>query len=148
MNNRIIILTTIGLGVALCGCATSRGNLTNSADRLERNADLLSDHVRDEPVAADYAPAGYTRDARALAEQAHEFRRVVQDGRADDRDVKVSFEQLSRRYHDLRDDVDRSDSHRAQADLRPVTDAYLDVEREMGGYPGHRYAEGDVPPRD
>jgi len=148
MNNRIIILTTIGLGVALCGCATPRSGLTSSADRLERNADLLADHVRDEPVAADYAPAGYAHDARALAEQAHEFRRVAQDSRADDRDVKISFEQLSRRYHDLRDDVDRSESHQAQADLRPVTNAYLDVEREMGGYPGHRYAERDVPPRD
>jgi hypothetical protein len=34
--------------------------------------------------------------------------------------------------------VDRSDSREAQLDLKPVTEAYLDVEREMGGYRGDR----------
>jgi hypothetical protein len=63
------------------------------------------------------------------------------DSRADRRDLDVAFESLSRSYHDLRDDVDRSDSREAQLDLKPVTEAYLDVEREMGGYrASDRYA--------
>ncbi len=124
--------------VALGACATTQGNLTSSADRLEHNATALA---RDERGADYPANSNYSRDARELADQAHDFRRLVEDRRADDRDVKASFESLSRSYHTLRDDADRAESRTAQADLKPVTDAYLDVEREMGGYPdSHRYA--------
>jgi hypothetical protein len=124
----------------IAGCATTHGNLTSSADRLEHNADALARNARDGSIGS------YSRDARELAGQAHTFRRTVQDRRADDPDVKSAFEELSRDYHNLRDGVDRSDSREAQVDLRPVTEAYLDVEREMGGYPdSHRYArDGDT----
>jgi chromosome segregation ATPase len=138
---RNIAFTTVGLVlVALTGCATTHGNLTSSADRLERNTQALSQDAR-EGRAADHSTTAYSRDARELADQAHDFRRTVADRRADDRDVKAAFEQLSRSYHALRDEVDRSDAREAQVDLKPVTEAYLDVEREMGGYPdSHRYA--------
>ncbi len=127
--------------VALAGCATTQGNLTSSADRLEHNADALAREEPRDTRAADYPTTGYSRDARELADQAHDFRRTVMDRRADDREVKAAFEHVSRSYHTLRDDVDRSDSRDAQADLKPVTDAYLDVERAMGGYPdADRYA--------
>jgi hypothetical protein len=117
---------------ALAGCATTHGNLTSSADRLERNSSEFARDARDESQA---------RDARDLADQTHDFRRTVEDNRADKRDVDAAFEHLSRTYHGLRDEVERSDSSVARDDLKPVTDAYLDVEREMGGYPdGHRYA--------
>jgi hypothetical protein len=46
--------------------------------------------------------------------------------------VKESFGRLSRSYHALRDEVERSDSREARIDLKPVTESYLDVEREMG----------------
>jgi hypothetical protein len=46
--------------------------------------------------------------------------------------VKESFERLSRSYHALCDEVERSDSREARIDLKPVTKSYLDVEREMG----------------
>jgi hypothetical protein len=81
-----------------------------------------------------------------LAEETRDFRETLADRNSDDRDVKAAFERVSHTYHRLRDDVDRSDSHQAQVDLRPITEAYLDVEREMGGYDRRRYArEGDVP---
>jgi hypothetical protein len=129
-----ITLILAGLAVAFGGCMTTHGNLTGSADRLERNAETLAESAREEPPAADRTDAGYpySREARALAEQARDFRSTVEDGRTDDRHVRASFERLSRRYHDLRDDVDRSESRRIQEDLKPVTEAYLDVEREMG----------------
>jgi hypothetical protein len=116
--------------LGLVGCVSTRSNLTSSAERLEHNANALARDARD----ADY-PAGYVHDAHELADEAREFRHTAEDRSASDTDVKVAFERVSRRYHALRDDVDRSDSRTAQADLKPVTDSYLDVEREMGGYP-------------
>jgi hypothetical protein len=124
------------------GCATTHGNLASSADRLERNSDALA---RD----ADFGSSGYESDARRLAEETHDFRRTLADRRAGDRDVQAAFEDVSRSYHALRDEVDRSDSTRARADLKPVTEAYLDVEREMGGYKdGHRRYARDGYERD
>ena len=61
-----------------------------------------------------------TNQARKLADDTHEFREILSDRRADDRDVRAAFAQVSQSYHALRDDVDRSDSHEARVDLRPV----------------------------
>lgn len=117
--------------VGLSGCATTtRSNMSTSADRLEHNANLLADDVR----SADY-PSGYVRDVHMLADDARDFRRTVEDRASSDGDVKVAFERLSRSYHAVRDEVDHSDSRTARGDLQPVTDSYLDIEREMGGYP-------------
>jgi hypothetical protein len=125
--------------VALGGCATtSHGNLVRSTDRLERSADALA---RDDRGGRDFSGTSYSREADELANEAHDFRRAVEDRQGDRRDLDSAFESLSRAYHALRDDVDRSQSRDAQLDLKPVTEAYLDVEREMGGYPAHdRYA--------
>jgi hypothetical protein len=122
---------------ALTGCATtSHGNLVRSADRLEHSADTLARNDRTTHYGESYA-----REARALADEAHDFRRTIQDDRGDRRDVDAAFADVSRTYHALRDDVDHSSDRDAQLDLRPVTDAYLDMEREMGGYHGgDRYA--------
>jgi hypothetical protein len=134
----VIVLT------ALAGCVTTHGNLASSADRLERDADALTRDSRD---TRDYGvTSSYSHDARELAEQTHDFRETLADRNADDRDVRAAFQRVSETYHRLRDAVDRADGHQAQIDLRPVTEAYLDVEREIGGYDRHRYArEGDVP---
>src|SRR5579863_10255706 len=117
--------------IGLSGCATTaRSNMSTSADRLEHNASLLADDVR----SADY-PSGYVRDVHMLADDARDFRRTVEDRASSDGDVKAAFERLSRSYHAVRDEVDHSDSRTARGDLQPVTDSYLDIEREMGGYP-------------
>lgn len=140
---RSISLTLIGVMLAaLAGCATTHGRLTRSADRLERNASAFASDAR---YASDTVAANseVSRDARDLADQADEFRHTVNDSRADDRDVQNAFDRLSRSYHTLRDDVDHSGSPQAMADMRPVTQAYLDVEGDMGGYPSHRYAEDE-----
>ena len=122
------VAAAIAIMAALGACATTHGGLRSSADRLERNADALA---RD----SSFESSGYSRDARELAAETHDFQRTVTDSRADRRDIDAAFAQVSNRYHALRDEVDRSDSRQAQLDFRPVTDAYLDVERAMGGYP-------------
>jgi hypothetical protein len=121
--------------VVLVGCVSTQGTLTSSAERLERNAAELA---RDERGSTRYG-----NDARELAERAHDFRLTVTDRRADDRDIRLAFEELSHDYHSLRDEVDRSESTDARADFRDVTEAYLDIEREMNGRYGRVAGDRD-----
>jgi hypothetical protein len=127
---KLIAATLAGAALlTLMGCATTHSSLATSADQLERNASELARDSRDSSAATD---------ARQLADQAHDFRRTLEDRRADDRDIQIAFEELSRDYHALRDEVDRSDDREDVIDLRPVTEAYLDIEREMNA--NTRYA--------
>ncbi|HEX7114690.1 MAG TPA: hypothetical protein VF193_06130 [Steroidobacter sp.] len=116
-------LSMLGVMVGLAGCAATQGRLANSAERLERSAYELEQEARDED-------GGYRRDAEEFAEETRSFRRMIED-RADDEEIAEAFEDLSRRYHALRDEVERSSDADAERDFRPVTQAYLDVEREM-----------------
>lgn len=135
-------LTASLTAVALVGCATTHGGLYTSADRLDRNAQAFAADSEEAP--RGYAEdTRYTEDARDFADRAHEFRRTVEDHGADNRDVKASFDDLSRSYHSLRDDVERSGDRQASRDLQPVTQAYLDVEDNMGGAGPSRYSEAD-----
>jgi hypothetical protein len=139
-------MITAGMAVSallgFAGCVDTRGSLTGSADRLEHNANMLARDAGDERTSSDY-PRRFARDAHELADDAHEFRNRAEDRQATDADVKTAFERVSRSYHVVRDDVDRSDSRAARDDLKPVTDAYLDVERAMGGYPVRRASIDD-----
>jgi len=131
------------MAVALTGCATTpHGGLDHSADRLDRNAQAFAQDAAEAPRGYS-GNSDYTEDARDFADRAHEFRRTVEDPGADHRDVKASFDELSRSYHALRDDVQRSDSDEARHDLAPVTQAYLDVEDDMGGAGPSRYSDAD-----
>lgn len=144
MGSARSIATVMASGAAmvivlgLAGCATTHGSLSTSADRLERSADRLAGNARGE---------SYSREAGELADQAEDFRRTVRDRRADDGEVRDAFQSLSRDYHALRDEVDRSNDREAAADLRAVTESYLDIERAMGGY-DRRYAEDRDRDRD
>ena len=115
--------------IGLAGCATSNGNLTSSAERLERNAAELQRDARD-----DGASNAYYRDAQQFADEARDFRRTLEDRHDDRDDVRAAFRDLSDRYHALRDEVERSSDRDAEVDFKPVTEAYLDVEREMRKY--------------
>jgi hypothetical protein len=141
INRRLTTLAVSAALVFISGCATTHGSLSSSADRLERNAAVLARNAS--------SSSSYSRDARELADEARDFRRIATDRRADDRDVKDAFERVSRDYHAVRDGVDRSNNTEAARELRPVTDAYLDIERAVGGYPADRYArERDRDQRD
>ena len=132
----------IGLTIATCaavvgfaGCATTGGNLTSSADRLERSAVELQRDARDD------GSTGYYRDAQAFVDETHDFRRTLDDRHADRKDLQDAWRDLSGRYHALRDEVERSHDRDAELDFKPVTEAYLDVEREMRRVGEHdRYA--------
>jgi predicted nucleic acid-binding Zn-ribbon protein len=115
--------------LALAGCVSTGGSLTSAAERLERSTDALHDEARDERGSSDYS-----RDAQELAAEARDFRQTLEDRRADDDDIQDAFRDLSRRYHAVRDDIERSDSRDAELDFKPVTEAYLDVERGMSRY--------------
>jgi hypothetical protein len=125
----------VGCALAsLPGCATTRSDLTSAADELEHSTNTLARDTRDEPSERDYRTPD-VRDVRALADDAHEFRRTVDDPAAVDRDVRVAFDRVSRSYHLVRDEVDRSDSRDVRSDFKAVTDAYLDIEHGMDTYP-------------
>jgi hypothetical protein len=130
--------------IALAGCATTRhGGLDSSAARLDRNAQDFAQDSTQAPRGYDES-AGYTEDARDFADRAHRFRRTVEARDSEDRDVKASFDELSRSYHALRDDVERGGTPDARRDMQPVTQAYLDVEDNMGGAQApSRYSEED-----
>ena len=139
MMEKRIALTIAALGaIGLAGCATTQGNLTSSAERLERSAEELRADARD-----DSANGGYYRDAQQFAEEARDFRRALDDRDADRDDVQEAFRDLSGRYHALRDEVERTQDRDAEMDFKPVTEAYLDVEREM-----RRYGDRDRYARD
>lgn len=142
-TGRAAWLTAALMAVALAGCATTRhGGLDHSAARLDRNAQALAQDSEEAP--RGYAErTSYTEDARDFADRAHEFRRTVEDDSADKQDVRASFDELSRSYHALRDDVERSGDEDARRDMRPVTQAYLDVEDDMGGAGPSRYSQED-----
>jgi chromosome segregation ATPase len=125
-----MLLKRIGLliafaAVGLAGCVTTHGNLASSAERLERSAVELQSDAR------DVGDSSYYRDAQEFAAEARDFNRALEDRRADDDDIQDAFRALSDRYHALRDEVERSRDREAELDFKPVTEAYLDVEREM-----------------
>lgn len=136
-------LTAALMAVALAGCATTpHGGLHRSADRLDRNAQAFAQDAQDAP--RGYAGgSGYAEDAQDFANRAYEFRRTVEDSDASRSDVRASFNDLSRSYNALRDEVQRSGSSDASRDLQPVTQAYLDVEDDMGGAGTGRYSDRD-----
>ena len=138
---RSVTVVVASLALAgLAGCAT-RGNLTNATENLEDSANALVRDARheiarnadDEDARTAYA-SDYARDARALANSAHELRLAVED-RASDSEVRAAFDRVRRSYHAVRDEVAHSDSRVAQRDFAPVTDSYRAVEHELGIYP-------------
>ncbi|HEY4366170.1 MAG TPA: hypothetical protein VGN07_02980 [Steroidobacteraceae bacterium] len=118
-----LVVAVIALGMV--GCATTGGNLASSAERLERSSYAL------ERDASYNERPGFQSDARALAEEARDFRRTLDDRRASNNDLRDAFRDLSGRYHALRDEVERSQNRETDRDFQPVTEAYLDIEREM-----------------
>lgn len=139
LRTRWILTTVIATGIA--GCVTTGGNLTSSAERLERSSYALQRNTD-----VDRTDSGLRSDARDLAEEARDFRHAVEDSRADRRDVDVAFKDLSRSYHALRDEVEHGREHEVDRDFQAVTDAYLDIEREIDRNGDRsrrdRYAEG------
>jgi hypothetical protein len=114
-------LVLVGV-VLMAGCATTGATLSNSAERLERSSTQLERNADEMRVRTH---------ARELADESRDFRHVVTDSRADRRDVRGAFDDLSRSYHALRDAVEKTRDHGAERDFDAVTSVYLDIEREV-----------------
>ena len=119
-------LVSAVFAASLAGCATTSSNLVSSSERLERSALDLQEEARDES-----AGSNYRHDAQELAREARDFRRTLADRRSDDDDVQDAFEELSRRYHALRDETERNHDAELDSEFEDVTEAYLDIEREI-----------------
>jgi hypothetical protein len=139
---RSIVIATLWLVlVPLASCATTHGRLIGAADRLERNADAFDS---DTPYELDptYSATGYFRATREFVEQVRDFRQTVDS--AGDQEVIFAFEHLWRSYHALRDEVDRLHSRQTRADLKRVTEAFVDVQRIVKN--GYSYADSALYP--
>lgn len=118
-------LAALGLTFALLGgCATAQVQTATAAGRLQRNADAFASRFCYEPNAScrgnRYLPA-----ARSFADQAHRFRRAVEnDG---DQQVVTEFKRLWLNYHALRDEIFSSSRRRFRADFKPTSRAFVDV---------------------
>lgn len=130
------VWVVFGAAALLAACATTGMNLRSSAERLERRATDLTMESRDVDAGHDYR-----RDAVAFADEARDFRRIVENRDSDSRDVREAFQDLSKRYHALRDEAEDGDDPGTKAEFHAVTEAYLDVQREVEGerYASDRY---------
>lgn len=113
---------TIPVALAMAGCATTNTGLSSSAQRLERSTEVMARNADDN---------GVRKDARSLYEETRDFRQTLADSRADRKDVREAFDDLSRSYHALRDEVEGSRDRETERDFDSVTSAYLDIEREI-----------------
>jgi hypothetical protein len=129
--------------LGLAACVSTRSNVTNAADNLEYDANTLVRDARGDATRSERAPL-YGRDARELANSAHDLRSTV-DQRGAAADVRVAFEHVSRSYHAVRDEVAHSSDLQAQRDFAAVTDSYRSLEHDLG-VGAEREARADYPP--
>ena len=129
MNRSGFLLLAAPVVMALAGCATSGPTLSSSVERLEDTSFALERYAEQRAV---------RQDARELSEEARDFRRTLIHYRRDKLDVHEAFGDLSRTYHELRDEVERSRDRETEHYFEPVTNAYLDIEREIDR--ANRYA--------
>lgn len=119
----VVAPMVVTAGLLAAGCASTGPTMSSSAGRLEDTSFAMERHAEQSRV---------RQDARALSEEARQFRRMLIDSRADRRDVSEAFDAVSQSYHSLRDAVERSRDRETDRYFEPVTNAYLDIEREIG----------------
>ena len=107
---------------SMVGCVTTNTGLSSSAQRLEHNTELMERNADDR---------GIREDAHQLSAETRDFREAVADSHSDHKDIRAAFDDLSRSYHSLRDQVEKSRDHESERAFDAVTSAYLDIEREL-----------------
>jgi hypothetical protein len=126
-NVMLAIASTMLVALAGCAATTTTRNtaLADSAATLDRNAQALADH-------SDAMTPDLAQDAHALAQSTfHFYYAVGADGTATT-DARTAFESVTRDLQKVTEDVSQADNANARADLKPVTEAYQDVQRAMG----------------
>ena len=127
LARNVMFVTASALLVTLAGCATTpRNPLVDSADTLAHSAHALADH-------SDAISPTLEWDAHQLAESTFQFRTAVPVNGTDDASAKAAFGAVARNYQKVNEDVNQVNTANARAALRPVTEAYQAVARQMGG---------------
>jgi hypothetical protein len=127
--------------VPLAGCTTTHARTIRAADRLERSANTFAGYELQWPHAADSDTQMFLK-AREFADEAHDFRRTIDT--AGDAEVVLAFERLWRSYHAVLQEITRARNREARADLRPVTERFVDVQREVKN--AYSYADNALYP--
>jgi hypothetical protein len=124
VRRAIVWVSASAVLMCLAACATTRNPLADSADTLNHNAQAFAQQ-------SDAMTPALRQDAHQLADSTLEFRSVVGVNGTDSASAKTAFEDVSRSYHRVKADVDQVGTPNSEADLRPVTEAYQNVERVM-----------------
>lgn len=118
----------------IAGCETTHFRTARAADTLDHRAGAFAARTCLEPNTSSQQ---HLRSACAFADQAYEFRQTL--GNAGDQEIVLVFQRLWRSYHALRDEVDGLHDRQLRADLKPVTQAFVDVQRHVKN--GYSYAD-------
>jgi len=140
-RSTVFALVSVALAV-MSGCATTshssptaaadRGNLSTAADRLAANTNMFAQATDNAPGLGPSGDASYARDAHSLADQAQDFRRAAASN-AEQGDLKAQFDELSRTYQTVKQEVDHSDSQWTKNNWRSVSAAYAELANQIYG---------------
>jgi hypothetical protein len=122
--------------VLVAGCETTHTRTARAADKLEQRIEAFDAGACYQSSAACSSPQEFAA-ARWFAGQVREFRETCENG--GDQEVVFAFQSLWRRYHALRDEVYRLRDRRLEVDFKPVTQAFVDVQRDVKN--GYSYAD-------
>jgi hypothetical protein len=134
---RTVLVAISWLAVALAaGCETNHTRTAGAADKLEQRIEAFAAGACYQSGAACFSPEQLAA-VRWFADQVQEFRETCVYG--GDQDVVFAFRHLWRTYHTLRDEVYRPRDRQLQVDFKPVTQAFVDVQRDVKN--GYSYAD-------
>ena len=134
---RTVLVALSWLAVVLAaGCETTHTRTVGAADELEQRIDAFAAGACDQSSAA-CSNRQQLDSARWFADEVREFRETCENG--GDQEVVFAFQRLWRSYHALRDEVHRLRDRQLQVDFKPVTQAFVDVQRDVKN--GYSYAD-------
>lgn len=139
MVTRCLTLAAASSLLALVGCAsnpaqTNAPTTNTAALQLADSATTLDTQARILAQRADIGTPSFNSDAHDLSTRAFNFRMdAAGSGRVSDAQLKTDFDQLTRSYQTVSNDVQRLDTQEAQGNFEPVKDAYHDVASRMQG---------------
>ena len=137
---RTVLVAISWLAVVLvAGCETTHTRTVTAADKLEQRIDAFAAGACDQSNAA-CSSRQQLAAARWFADQVQEFRETCENG--GDQEVVFAFQRLWRSYHALRDEIYRLRDRQLQVDFKPVTRAFVDVQRDVKN--GYSYADPTV----
>ena len=137
---RVVVTVLVAISwlaaVLAAGCEATHTRTIGAADELEQRIDAFAAGVCDQSTAACSGRQEFD-SARWFADQVREFRETCENG--GDQEVVFAFQRLWRSYHALRDEVHRLRDRQLLVDFKPVTQAFVDVQRDVKN--GYSYAD-------